>query len=166
MSVLTLHTIHRRQTRPPSHTVLSAHSITDMSNNLHAYLLCWLKETKKMPKRGPRSLRAICVRKVQRYLDLKRKLEPANTKELGTAATSQPHRSQNLRLAYPGEQALRRFAFPPLAPVHYREGLYLPSILGRLVLLIDIEPSWRLRSMKAVVSCGWPPVCLSVELHS
>ena len=74
-----------------------------MSNNLHAYLLCWLKETKKMPKRGPRSLRAICVRKVQRYLDLKRKLEPEETKELGTAAASQPHLSQNLRLAYPGE---------------------------------------------------------------
>ena len=34
---------------------------------------------------------------------LKKKLEPVKTKELGTAAASQPHRSQNLRLAYPGE---------------------------------------------------------------
>ena len=68
-----------------------------------AHVLRLHQKTKRMPKRGARSLQAVCARKVQRYLDLKKKLEALQTKELGTDAAFQPHRSQNLRLAFPGE---------------------------------------------------------------
>ena len=67
-------------------------SIIDARNDLDAYLLA-----------GAKSLPPICARKVQRYFDLKTKFEPPETKELGTDAAFQPLRSQNLRLAYPGE---------------------------------------------------------------